>query len=322
MLELKLFGTGQAHFKDQCLADFPGQQSSLLFCHLLLNRHYPHHREVLSTIFWGDSSTSTARKRLRNALWRLRKQFQSSGIQLEEYLLIADDTISFINTSAYWLDIEIFETAAESCEDLSGRQLTTTQVENLEKAVELYRGDLLESLYEDWLLNDRERLRILYLNALDKLLVYHGLHANYERGLAYGEDIITRDCTREKVHRQMMWLHALAGNRNAALTQYRRCCLILQDELGIPPMEETQNMYQLLLQNQFDAKTWQADELTPIRPAPSSDPNIHPLVRRALQKLHHLQETIEGTSVELQAIEQMIHQALVQSNQNHKNIPD
>ena len=119
----------------------------------------------------------------------------------------------------------------------------------------------------------------------------------------------------------MMWLYALAGNRNAALTQYQRCCLILQDELGIPPMEETQNMYQLLLDNQFDAKNWQVDEPTPILPSQEANLTDHHLVRQALKKLHQLQETIEGTSIELQDIEQMIHQVLIQSKQNHNNIP-
>jgi DNA-binding SARP family transcriptional activator len=198
MLEIRLFGTGQAKFKDQIIADFPNQQPCLLLCYLLINNQYPNHREQLSTLFGGNSSTRTARKRLRNTLWRLRKIFQSVGAPAEDYLLIAEDTISFITTSAYWLDIEIFKSATEECKDISGREISSEQVASLETAVQLYTGDLLEGIYEDWLLYDQEQLRIAYLSALNKLLVHHASNGNYEQGLTYGERILASDRTREK----------------------------------------------------------------------------------------------------------------------------
>ena len=318
MLEIRLFGTGQASYKEHSITDFPNQQSHLLLCYLLLHKHYPHHREHLSSIFWGDSPTSNARKGLRNALWRLRKVFDTVRICTDDYLLIADDTIAFINSSDYWLDIEIFETGTDACKDLSGRDLTPDQASKLEISVELYIGDLLESVYEDWLLYDRERYRISYLNALNKLMVYHGLNGNYERGLAYGEDILARDSTREKVHRQMMWLYCLADNRNAALTQYKRCRNILRNELGIRPMIETQNIYALLLRNEFNPKTWHGDQIRPSISEEMPDSSIATLVRRALVKLNRLQETIEGTSKELHIIEQLITEASTQTSHQQK----
>lgn len=322
MLKISLFGTGQANYKDQPIPDFPNQQSYLLFCYLLLHKPYPHHREHLSTIFWGDTITSTSRKRLRNALWRLRKMFESVGLCTDDYLLVADETISFINSSNYWLDIEVFENGVDACKDLSGRDLTVEQATKLESAVELYIGDLLESIYEDWLLYDRERYRLAYLNALNKLMVYHGFSGNYERGLAYGEEILARDSTREKVHRQMMWLYSLADNRNAALAQYKRCRQILREELGVRPMLETQNLYAALLRNEFNPDTWPGNQIRSSISIGMTDSSICTLVRRALQKLNRLQETIEGTSEELHVIEQMINEALTQTVHQQKNIPD
>lgn len=322
MLEIKLFGTGQANYNNQPIPDFPNQQSFLLFCYILLHKEYPHHREHLSTIFWGDSTTSTARKRLRNALWRLRKLLDPAGIYLDDYLLIADETISFINSSAYWLDIEYFDKGIGLCKDISGSDITPDQVSTLEKSIEIYIGDLMESSYEDWLLYERERYRIDYLNALNKLMVYHGLNGNYEQGLFYGEEILSRDCTREKVHRQMMWLYSLADNRNAAIRQYKRCKEILRDELGIRPMLETQKIYALLLQNEYNPKTWSGYQIGASISENGTESAICNLVRQALNKLTRLQETIEGTSIELQLIEQMITQAITQTNHNLEDSPD
>jgi DNA-binding SARP family transcriptional activator len=322
MLKIKLFGTGQAQFKDQSIPDFPNQKSFLLLCYLLLHKQYPHHREHLSNIFWGDSTTSTARKGLRNALWRLRKLLEPNGICLDDYLLIADDTISFINTSEYWLDIEAFEKGTEQSKDIAGKDLTSEQASSLETATNYYIGDLLESSYDDWLLYERERYRIDHLNALNKLMVYHGLNGNFEQGLTYGEKILSRDSTRERVHRQMMWLYSLADNRNAAIAQYKRCKEILRDELGIRPMMETQKIYALLLQNEFNPNNWSGVHNLVSGPEPMTDSAVCTLVRQALEKLNRLQETIEGTSIELQMIERMINQSITQTSHKLEESPD
>jgi DNA-binding SARP family transcriptional activator len=311
MLRIKLFGTGQAQFCEHPLVDFSSQQPCFLLCYLLLNKHYPHHREQLAANFWSECSTSAARKRLRNVIWLLRKSFQSIGAPIDKYLVITEDTVFFINSSEYWLDTEIFEKMIQQCQDLSGRTLSTEQVEELEAAVELYIGDLLENIYEDWVLYDRERYRISYLNALSKLMVYHGINGNYERGLAYGECILSRDCTREKIHRRMMWLHSLSGNRDAALTQYQYCCQILQDELGIRPMEETQQIYHQLQNNQFNPRTWVSEQDVPLPLEGKSNSKLHPLAKHALQKLHQLQKVADETSAELRLIEQLISEAFI-----------
>jgi DNA-binding SARP family transcriptional activator len=322
MLKINLFGTGQATYNDLPMVDFPNQQPSLLLCFLLLNKQYPHHREHLSALFWGDSPTSIARKRLRNTLWRLGKMFHSVDADMDDYLQVADETISFFNNSDYWLDVEKFLEGIEGCKDISGRNLNPDQALHLEMAVDLYRGDLLESIYEDWLLYDREKYRLQYLNSLNKLMVFHGLNGNYERGLSYGDQILARENTRENVHRQMMWLYAQAGNREAALDQYRRCRQILEDEFGVAPLEKTQSFFQALQKNQFDPRQWPVIPVSRMRTGDMADNSLQPLVRRTLQKLHKLQETIEGTSAELQALERMINQAINRANQNQTETPD
>ena len=54
MLELKLFGRGQARYNGFPLPGFPQQQPSLLLCYLLLHRSRPHPREQLAALFWGE----------------------------------------------------------------------------------------------------------------------------------------------------------------------------------------------------------------------------------------------------------------------------
>jgi DNA-binding SARP family transcriptional activator len=63
----------------------------------------------------------------------------------------------------------------------------------------------------------RERLRLLHVSLLAKLLAYHEGTGTYEQGLGYAGRILDCDPTREKVHRQAMRLHWLMGRPLEAL---------------------------------------------------------------------------------------------------------
>jgi DNA-binding SARP family transcriptional activator len=310
MLKLELFGIGQARHSDQPLAGFPNQQCHHLLCYLILNRQSVHHRGRLAAVFWGEYPTTDSRKYLRNAIWRLRNALQSAGAPAEKYLSITEDSVSFSDSSPYWLDVEDFETTISQYQDIKGQELTPEQAAHLEKAIELYVGDLLEGVYEDWCLYDRERLRILHLNTLNKLVVFHELNGTYERGLGYGKQILALDPARERVHRQVMRIYWLLGDHNEALAQYKQCAQILRQELGIPPKERTRLLYQEMVGNQFNPAGWSVprDYLRPDRF--EQNESIQSLASHVLPRLHRLRAITEETSTELSQIERLIRKAL------------
>ncbi len=306
MLKIQLLGTGQASYFNRSLVGFPNQQPCLIFCYLLLNRQHPIRREYLASVFWEDFTTQIARNNLRKAIYRLRVILQSAGICPEDYLFITENNISFISSSNYWLDIEIFDDLVNQCQDIHGEGLTPEQATSLSKAIDLYGGDLLDSIYEDWCMHERERLRLTYLNTLCKLLEYHRSHGNFEKGLAYGEGILSQDDTRESVHREMMQLYALIGDRAGALAQYKRCCQILREELGIAPMPETRLLYEQILHQ----KIYPRDSIRSFSEGGDSCELISS-AHYALQTLRHLQKMVNETSIELQHLESLINQALI-----------
>lgn len=313
MLELKLFGTGQVNYNDQVLPGFPGQQAGLLLCYLLLNAHL-HHRERLAAAFWSDASANASRKYLSQTLWRLRHLLQSASVPVDEYLIIDKERIAFNTDSNYWLDIERFELSITRYGDIPGHKLAAEQAAELEKAVKLYIGDLLEGVYEDWCLFSRERLNLLYLDTLGKLMVFYEHNNSYEQGLTCGERILSYDNTREHIHQQMMRLYWLAGRRSAALTQYKQCVQILRDELGVAPMKETTQLYEQMLHNRFQPEnglTYRQD--TALSPLIRSEESLRTFADQSLQKLTHLQVIIAETGSELRQLERLIRKTLLDS---------
>ena len=118
------------------------------------------------------------------------------------------------------------------------------QAQSLEKAVGLYKGDLLEGWYQDWCLYERERFRTMFLAMLDKLMSHAEAKGILEIGLELGERILRFDRARERTHWRIMRLHHLAGDRTAALRQYTRCVAILEKELGVQPSKRTTALYE------------------------------------------------------------------------------
>jgi DNA-binding SARP family transcriptional activator len=312
---LQLLGPGQIHYCDRPLDGFPHHQCYRLLCYLVLNRHHPHNRERLASIFWCDCSTSTSRTYLRNAIWRLRHTLQVAGATVDDYLLIGDDSISFIASSHYWLDVEVLETAVAMCQACDGHELASSQAAQLEEAVDLYVGDLLEGSYDDWCLYDRERLRLLHQSALDKLLVYHEHSGTYDRGLVYGKRLLARDPANEKVHRQMMRLYWLLGDPNEALAQYRSCTQVLREELGMRPSESTTLLYKQMVRNDFDPAVWPIHRDDALPDQIRRDESLRSTVRNALQRVKRLQAVAEETRNELQQIEHLISRALLEGSQ-------
>ncbi len=310
MLELNLFGAPRAHYGERQLAGFPGQQAYHLLCYLLLNRQRPHPREKLAAVFWGDYTTRDSRKYLRHCLWRVRQNLQSVGAPADVYLDINNHTVAFRSLCPHRLDVEEFETGVLGCKYIPGELLTPEQVTGLEKALALYTGELMEGVYVDWCIYDRERLALLHLDTLSKLMVCHESNGEYERGLACGERILAYDETREKVHRLMMRMYGALGNRQAALAQYKLCAQILHELFGISPQVETNQLYKELLRCELHTPDRAHRRAVPGH-AQRLTPSSVLTARQIMERVHSLQDVIEKASAELRDLERLVTEELL-----------
>jgi DNA-binding SARP family transcriptional activator len=211
-----------------------------LLAWLLLNRRKAHARETLAAIFWGEQTEARARSCLSTALWRLRQVLEPDGVPRGTYLIAQPSVVGFNCDSDYWLDVAAFE-------DGAGR--------GSEEAVACYTGDLLEGFYDDWALRERERLRMLYLDCLGRLLHRHSATGALDRALDCGRQILALDPLREDVHREVIRLHVRSGQRALALQQYDSCRTALEEELGVEPMEETRALCADLITMAREAST-------------------------------------------------------------------
>ncbi len=219
-----------------------------LLAFLLLNRTRLHDRRFLSEMLWEGVDPARAQRCLSTALWRLNRCLEAGTNNHASPIIVhPSGEIGFDRKSHYWLDIEIFERRAGQFLAQALDTITQASAGKLVHAMALYRGDLLEPFYDDWALSERERLRNMYLDCLLKVASYYELRSEFSMALHYGRALIALDPLREDVYRLLIRLYAKSGDRARAIRQYGQCRDILEEELNIPPMEETQALYSSVL---------------------------------------------------------------------------
>lgn len=245
-LEIRLFGRISIQQRGQPLSDLSAKALELL-CYLLLHRNRGHTRESLGGVLWPEASDSISKKYLRQTLWQLHSTLAGRaghGQGNAEALLTLDPGWVRVNPEAgWWLDVAAFEEAYSLCRETPGWDLTDPQAEILEAAVALYRGDLIESWYQDWCIYERDRLQLTYLAMLEQLMGHCEARQLYAKGVGYGQCILRYDPARESTHRQLMRLYYRAGDRTTALRQYVRCAAVVAKHFNVHPSRETVALY-------------------------------------------------------------------------------
>ena len=248
-IKIFLFGRFQVQIGEDALSGLEARKVQELLSFLLVHRASPHPRETLAGLFWGEMDTVHAKKNLRQTLWVLQQVLLqpasgNGGAPDQPLLQVEDDWVQVNPRADYWLDIADFEQDYTTAQGIDPRQLSEAQAGRLSHTAALYRGDLLEGLYQDWCLYERERLQNMYLNILEKLTLYADHHRFYEDGLAYAAKILRFDRTNEHIHNLIMRIYYAAGRRSEALRQFEVCAVALREELDVAPSKKTSTLYE------------------------------------------------------------------------------
>jgi DNA-binding SARP family transcriptional activator len=244
-LKLFLLGTPRIeHAGAQINVDT--RKAVALLAYLAITRQR-HSRDALAVLLWPEYDQSSARGALRRTLSTLKKALGGVGLDIER------ETVGLDSDTAVWLDVEQFQrllAAGRTNESVAaGAPLTA--------AVALYGDDFMAGFglrdspdFDDWQFFQAESLRRDLATALERLIDCHTRLGTFEPAIAYARRWLALDPLHEPAHRQLMLLYAWAGQRSAALYQYRECVRVLDQELGVPPLDETTQLYQAIKENQ------------------------------------------------------------------------
>jgi DNA-binding SARP family transcriptional activator len=201
-------------------------------------------KEELMELLWPDSAPRDAAHSLHVAISGLRHYLDPAA----SGLLLYEDGQYLINPRAFVVDdCERFRCLSADGDGAWRAGDVPAAQHAYAEALACYRGDY--AVHEQdlvWSVPERERLLARYLAVLDHLGAVYIAQGLFELALECYDRVLTRDAYREDAHSQMMRCYAWLGRRGEALRQYERCAAVLAAELGVEPLPETRDLYQML----------------------------------------------------------------------------
>ena len=182
----------------------------------------PQARDTMAVMLWPDADTERARGALRRTLSTLRTGLDGDELRADGLQIVLDDGR---------IDVDVRRFRALVAD---GR---------LEEAVAAYTGDFLSGFslkdsveFDAWQATQAEQLRGELAGALGRLALST---SDVESAIVHARRWVNVDPLHEPAHRALMRLLAKTGDRSAALRQYRDCAHLLDRELGVTPLPET-----------------------------------------------------------------------------------
>lgn len=221
------------------------RRPGLLLAYLAMAKGRTFGRSELVNALWADRSEAGLAGALNTTLWRLRGAIEQPPFRQGE--LITSDrggAVGLHEQAHILVDVAEFARLTEPGLSKSLAHLDESDVGGLREGVSLYRADVLTEFGDEWALREREQHRRKYLNALGRLAHLSALARDYTGAIRYAQAILDQDILREDVHRELMQLFLVSGQRAMALRQFEICRAALRRELAIQPMRETMEIYQ------------------------------------------------------------------------------
>src|SRR2546430_13492518 len=131
-----------------------------------------------------------------------------------------------LNGDAVDVDTSVFE-----------RLVSERAPEALERAVALYRGELLEGVgvdeapFAEWLASEQERLRGLAVQAFTDILAHQSKAGQTQQAIQTAVTLLAMDVSQEIVHRALMRLYARRSEEHTSELQSQSnlvCRLLLE----------------------------------------------------------------------------------------------
>ncbi|MEO1645089.1 MAG: bacterial transcriptional activator domain-containing protein [Chloroflexota bacterium] len=242
-LEIYGFGRGHAIINGKPVESWDGALPRNLFFYFIDNELVT--RDEVFSAFWSSLNQKEATNVFHVTKRKISERLSDNVFDGENYELTSYGTGFYRPSDKInrHYDVAMFEDAIE--------EATMTfnddkQAALYQRAVDIYQSPFLLTIDMEWVHERRKKLQRSLIEALIGLARYHKDKGNTEKSLGYFTRALREAPMREDIHREIMRLYKELGYIEDARQQYERLATRLQDELGIAPGPETQELWQSL----------------------------------------------------------------------------
>jgi predicted ATPase/DNA-binding SARP family transcriptional activator len=259
-----------------------------------------HTRDALAGLLWPEYNQSRARAALRRTLSSLGKARAEGWLRADR---------ESVELDAVWVDVARFRDLLAACKEHGHpeSEVCPDCLLPLSEAVALYRDDFMAGFglrdsvfFDDWQFFQSESLRKELAGALERLARGRGALGEWEAAIAHARRWLAMDTLHEPAHRMLMALYAWSDQRAAALRQYRECVRVLDQELGVTPLEETTMLYRAIQENDLPPRPTLSEHRPSVQRAAKA--STRPLVETSRKVVRPPDNPLVGRDLEWDAL--------------------
>lgn len=237
------------------VADLGIEKHRALLAYLAVDPTKVHSRAHLASMLWPEVADDKSRQSLREALYRIRRAFDSTLPATDEETRASDTVLAITRSTVGFADATEVGSDAATFKDLvamarSHRHATIETCEScidlLRQAADLYRGDFLSGLapdeapeFDDWISVQRQMYQNFALTTFERLVEICQQTSRDDEAIHMAFRTITIDAYREESHRGIMRMLARQGLHGRAIEHFEKFSAMLADELDVSPAIET-----------------------------------------------------------------------------------
>lgn len=246
-LRARLFGNFAIFRGDEPVPLGTNTKAKAILKCLVVNNGRPVSRDHLMGWLWPESSVKKASWSLNSAVRDMRKVLNHPkyAADLSSHIELVDGGYRLSPSLQISTDVGEFDGYYESGRDLEKKGRISEAATKFEEAVELYLGDyLMEDLYEDWTMIERERLLNAFVDALGRLAGFYAERGRLQDAVDACYTLLGVEPCHEDAHRTLIDCLVRLGSPTLALRQYRLCEELLRRKRGSRPSLESETLHQ------------------------------------------------------------------------------
>lgn len=244
LCRIEMFGPLCVARGDLRITRFVSQKTACLLGYLALHRNRSHTRERLVDLLWPDLTPEAGRDNLSTSLSSLRRQIETADVP-KGAIFQADRLTVGLGRERVATDVAEFDLCLQQAEqepDAGARARLFGQ------AVALYRGDLMDGHYDEWIVRAQSEYRERFTATLARWSTALEEAGDLEAALSAVRRVIEADHFQEAAYLNQMRLLVRLGRKPAAQETSARLRQWLLEEMDTEPSPEFEAAAERILQ--------------------------------------------------------------------------
>ncbi|MCU0513430.1 MAG: bacterial transcriptional activator domain-containing protein [Anaerolineae bacterium] len=242
-LEVYAFGRGHVLMNGRTVQYWDGALPRNLFFFFIDHERVT--RDEIFAVFWPTlrikEATNVFHVTKRKIAERLEEQMEMAGTC--DLTIYSGGFYRPGNGMIRYYDVEDFTVALQQ----AAHAVNDAEQERLYRhAIAIYRAPFLHTLDMPWVVERRDKLRQMFIDALIDLGRLKKRQQHWETALGHFVRVLKEDPRREDIYREVLQMYASLGRIDDMVAQYHLLEQYLATYVGVPPSRETRDLFERL----------------------------------------------------------------------------